>query len=175
MIASSDILHIMLQAEKNLRLAEQMLKRAVEVSGKLNETISDVNLLRRKALFIGKSQSDFVSLASAIIEIEQLRSQLDTLKDRLSVYSASSCSYIATLFSQLYQSSDEMPLTRMGIIIQRLTSIFKNAHGLNIACESTLANAVMMDTIISLQPKLCKSLLISSFARHLRNLIAILS
>lgn len=175
MIESSDILHILLQAEKYVSLAEQMQNRAIEVARILNETISDVDRLRRNAIFIGKTQSDFVSLASSIIEMDQLRNQLEALKARLSAYSAASCSYIATLYRQVSHSSEVIPLARMGNVIKRLTSVLKAVKELNIQYESTLANAVMMDTIITLQQRTTKSLQIIYFGRQVRSLIAVLS
>ena len=175
MIVSSEILHILLQAEKFVSLAEQQQPRVVKITEKLNETVSEVDRLRRNAIFVGKTQLDFVSLTSSIMEMEQFRSQLEALKARLSAYSAASSAYIAALYEQFSHSPETLPLARMGNVIQRLTSVVRATKTANIQYESTLVNAVKTDAIITLDLKTSKSLQVAYFGKQVRSLIAILN
>ena len=175
MIVSSDILHILFLAEKYVGLAEQIRNRAVKMKEDQNVKFSELDRFRRNAVFIGNVHSDFATLASYMMEMEQLRSQLDTLKARLSAYSAASCAYISTLYEQFSNTPEVLPLARMGSVIQRLTSIFKIVNVLGVESEGTLIYAVKTDAIITMQLKNAKTLQVIYFGKQIKNLIATLS
>lgn len=166
----SDIIEIVRQGMRYMEKAEQTRWRVMEFQKRYDETMAEIDKLRRRMVFVENGTSETLELVNAIMELEKLREEKRGAENRLKSFINVGLSYTLSAV-ELFTKDSTFIADHIALVLRQAVMLVRSNKELSIDFSCIYMQAVKTKIILNYTNDEENRMRYGNILRHLNQLI----